>query len=266
MEFSSVVATPPSGRVTAVVIDHERYAQTVILQGKPNPWTDPVAYSQFMGQAQGLLRPDATLLDLGAFYEQALANDPRLAASLAARPRIGYALKTLLADAKTAARAFELASVIAKTTRTPLVIQIPSPLVWLAATHAASGAGSVGELDAEQAEHAAMYVADWLRRLSTLEITMLLLDERWPGADELCAVDDAVYTPVSNLAEHYRWTLGRRTADGLRIAGSPVIGTLVPRNYWLGQDGPLPHGDFLFADIPAGAVPETVLEQLAKLA
>src|SRR5664279_1156009 len=107
MDFSSIVSAPPSGRTTALVMDHERYAQTVILQGKPIPWSDPVAYSRFMGQAQGLLRPDTTLLDMGAFYDQALAGDRALSASLAVRSRPGYALKTLLAEAKTAARAFD---------------------------------------------------------------------------------------------------------------------------------------------------------------
>jgi hypothetical protein len=266
MDFSSIVSAPPSGRTTAVLIDHERYAQTVILQGRAIPWTDPIAYSQFMGQAQGLLRPDTTLLDLGAFYDHALASNRSLAASLAARSRMGYALKTLLGDAKTATAAFDLATVIAQTARTPLVVQIPSPMLWLARTHVASGAGAITALGAEHAENAAMYVADWLRRFSTLRLSLLLLDERWPGAEQLCEVDGAVYTPVLNITEHYRWTLGRRTSAGVTIVGSNITGAPVPRGYWLGEDAIAPQGDFLFADIPANAVPETVLEQLAKLA
>lgn len=265
MDFKSIVSSPPSGRMTAVVIDHERYAQTVILQGKPIPWTDPIAYSQFMGQAQGLLRPDTTLLDLGAFYDHELARDETLAASLGARTRTGYALKTLLGDEKLALRAFDLATVIAQTTRTPLVVQIPSPMRWLARTHVDSGAGTVTELTSEHAENAAMYVADWLRRFATLHLTMLLLDERWPSGAELPIVEDVAYTPVSNLCAHYRWTLGRRTAGGVTVFGSEMTGAPVPRGYWLGEDTTVPRGDFLFADIPANAIPETVLEQLAKL-
>lgn len=74
------------------------------------------------------------------------------------------------------------------------------------------------------------------------------------------------YAPVTNLAEHYRWTLGRRTEAGVRILGSAITGAPVPDAYWLGGDEAMPRGDFLFAEIPAGAVPETVLEQLARLA
>ena len=62
-DFLSLVSAPPSGRETAVVIDHQTYARAVILQGRPIPWADPVAYAQFLAQAQGLLHPDTTLID-----------------------------------------------------------------------------------------------------------------------------------------------------------------------------------------------------------
>ena len=112
MDLAAILSSPPSGRVTAVVIDHQQYAQTVILRGRPIPWSDAADYSQFIGQAQGLLRPDTTLLDLGAFYAHALATDERLRSSLSARNRRGYALKTLLADGRTANAALELATAV----------------------------------------------------------------------------------------------------------------------------------------------------------
>jgi hypothetical protein len=109
-----------------------------------------------------------------------------------------------------------------------------------------------------------MYVADWLRRLSDLQVSMLLLDERRTGSAELPDVD--AYLPVTNVTDHYRWTLGRRTDDELMVRGSMFTGTPVPAEYWLSEDATAPIGDFLMAEIPANAVPETVLAQLAKLA
>jgi hypothetical protein len=271
-DFDTIIRTPPSGRRTAVLIDHHQYAQAVILQTRPIPWTDPIAYSQFLGQAQGLLRPDTTLLDLGAFYQHAIAEDESLRSSLSARSRAGYALKTLLAAEKPALAARELAEVISQTTRMPLIVQVPSPMLWLAQTHTLSGAGEVTELDSDHAENAAMYVADWLRRLSDLQVSMLLLDERRTGFAELPDVDDVddverdAYLPVTNVTDHYRWTLGRRTGDELTVRGSMFTGTPVPAEYWLSEDATAPIGDFLVAEIPANAVPETVLAQLAKLA
>ncbi|MDQ1732602.1 MAG: hypothetical protein QOK10_2761 [Pseudonocardiales bacterium] len=264
-DFDTIIRTPPSGRRTAVLIDHQQYAQAIILQGRPIPWSDPIAYSQFLGQAQGLLRPDATLLDLGAFYQHAIAEDEQLASSMSARSRIGYALKTLLAAEKPALAARELAEVVAHTTRTPLIVQIPSPLLWLAQTHVLSGAGDVTDLDSDHAENAAMYVAHWLRGLSELPISMLLLDERWSGSATLDLVDQQAYLPVTNVTDHYRWTLGRRTSGELSVVGSMVRGTTVPVNYWLEEDAAAPDGEFLLAEIPAEAVPETVLGQLGRL-
>jgi hypothetical protein len=265
MDFASIVSAPPSGRGTAVVIDHEHYAQAVILRGQPIPWADPVAYSQFLGKAQGLLKPDATLLNLSTLYADAVTNNDALRSSLSARSRTGYALKTLLAHGETAGAALELAGVVSQTSRAPLVLQIPSPMLWLALTHELSDAGTVADLDGDNAENAAMYVADWLRRLSMLPVSMLILDERWTGAGHMPLVDGSAYTPVSNVTGNYRWALARRTQDALDLLGSAVTGTVVPSDYWRSDAASAPSGDFLFAEIPADAIPETVLSQLAKL-
>jgi len=44
-----------------------------------------------------------------------------------------------------------------------------------------------------------------------------------------------------------------------------VTGAMVPQDFWLSDATSASCGDFLFAEIPAQAVPETVLSQLAKL-
>jgi hypothetical protein len=138
-------------------------------------------------------------------------------------------------------------------------------MLWLALTHELSGAGTVADLSIDDAENAAMHVAGWLRRLSALPVSMLLLDERWTGEGFLPLVDSSAYTPVSNVTLNYRWELARRTGEGVNILGSSVTGALVPPEYWLSDGASASSGDFLFAEIPAHAVPETVLSQLAKL-
>ena len=265
-DFASIVRAPSSGRTTAVLLDHWQYAQAVLLRGQPIPWTDAVQYAQFLKQAQGLLRPDSTLLDLGVWYAQALAADPVLQSAMAARSRRGFALKTLLADETLSAAAVELATVVSRTSAAPLVVQIPAPMVWLAQTHLQAGAGTVADLAAGAAENAAMYLADWLRRLSTLPVSLLLLDERWPGPGVLPPVEPVAYTPIANVTAHYRWTFGRRMPDGIDVLGSALTGAVVPPSFWLDDhpQGP-PSGDFLLAEIPAAAVPETVLARLAQL-
>jgi hypothetical protein len=263
--LADVITQPQSGRSRAVVLDFHDYAQSVILQGRDVPWQEPMAYSNFFGQAQGLLKPDVALLDLGTLYANAVATNAVLRTSLSAKSRTGYALKTLLADESTAAAALQLATVVSRTSSAPLVLQIPSPMLWLALTHEVSGAGTVTDLTVDHVENAAMHVAGWLRRLSKLPVSMLLLDERWTGTDFMPLVDSSAYTAVSNVTGNYRWTLARRTREGVNVLGSAVTGTLVPQDYWLSDARSTTAGDFLFAEIPAHAVPETVLSQLAKL-
>ena len=70
--LAEVITQPQSGRTRAVVLDFHEYAQSVILQGREVPWQQSTAYSNFFGQAQGLLKPDVALLDLGTLYANAL--------------------------------------------------------------------------------------------------------------------------------------------------------------------------------------------------
>lgn len=263
--LAEVMAQPRSGRRRAVMIDFHEYARSVILQGREVPWRQPTAYSNFFGQAQGLLGPDVALLDLGALYLNVIAGNDDLKASLAARSRTGFALKTLLANESAAAMALELATAVSQTSSAPLVLQIPSPMLWLALTHELSGAGTASDLTSDDAENAAVHTAGWLRRLSTLPVSVLLLDERWVGEGDLLSVDSSAYTPVTNVTLNYRWELARRTRGGVNILGSGANGALVPPEYWLSDCASTFSGDFLLAEIPAHAVPETVLSQLAKL-
>jgi hypothetical protein len=138
-------------------------------------------------------------------------------------------------------------------------------MLWLAVTRELSGAGTVADLTIDDAENAAMHIAGWLRRLSPVPVSMLILDERWTGTGDLPLVDSSGYTPVSDVTGNYRWALVRRTLDGVDILGSEVTGTVVPQDYWLSGATSASAGDFLFAEIPPHAVPETVLSQLAKL-
>jgi hypothetical protein len=265
ISLQEVITAPHTGRTRAVLLDFHEYAQSVFLQGRDVPWHQPTAYSNFFGAAQGLLKPDVALLDLGSLYANAVTTNDGLRAAMAAKSRTGFALKTMLANETTASRAVELATAVSQTSAAPLVLQIPSPMLWLALTHQLAGAGDVADLSIDDAENAAMHVAGWLRRLSTLPISMILLDERWPGPDLMSVVDSSVYAPVSNVTNHYRWALARRTRDGVDILGSAATGSMVPAEYWLSDVASASSGDFLFGEIPAHAVPETVLSQLAKL-
>jgi len=125
-KFEAILSSPPSGRAAPLILDHASYGSTRILRGAPVPWSQPVECQSYFGQAQGLLRPDTTLVDIGAAYDQQLASRPELVAAMGARSRIGYALKTLLAEDDLAASAVRLVEVLGETSRQPLVLQVPA--------------------------------------------------------------------------------------------------------------------------------------------
>ncbi|SEN11238.1 hypothetical protein E3O25_12585 [Cryobacterium sp. TMT1-3] len=262
LSLTDLLAEPTSGRRRAVVLDSHDYAQTVFLQGKPVPWQEPMAYANFFGQVQGVLGSDLALLSLDRYYAQRVAADPALQSAMGAKSRTGYALRTLLNDAETTASVVELATVFSQTQRVPVVLQIPSPMQWLARTHPFSGSDDVLALDADNAENASMYVADWLRGFAALPLIAVLLDDRGPVLEP---VPLSTYSPIANVTDHYRWALGQRHDDRVELHGSALRGAVIGTDFWSTDADPLPEGDFLVGEVPHQAVPEQVLSRITAL-
>jgi len=264
--LETIVGDPPSGRARAVLLDGDDYAQRVLLQGRTVPWDEPMAYAHYFGQAQDLLGPDAALLSLGPFCARRIETDGTLQSAMRARTRSGSALRALLANDDLIRRAVELVTLVARTQRRPVVLQVPSPRWWLARTHPFSGELTVEGLSVDDAENASMYVADWLRRFAGLPLAAVVLDDRdGPGDPPTQAVPLPVYSPVAGVTEHYRWTLALRHADHVELHGSAATGAVIPQRFWLEDDVPVPEGDFLLGEIPATAIPEDVLHRLSGL-
>jgi hypothetical protein len=263
--FEALVSAPPSGRGTALIVDHQEYAREVILRGSPLPFGDVTQYGSFFDRAQALFRPDCALVDLGMIYANLHANDEELLALTSSRTHVGYALKTLLSDYATAAAALELVSVVARTATTPLVLQVPSPMRWLAQTHELCLGGSHTDISSDLGESMSMYFADWLRRFSSLPVALLLLDCRRADLPGLALDDPAEYTPILDVAYHYRWPVAQRNDYTIDVAGTDLKGVVVPREYWLTEHVAVPAGDFLLATIPREAAQAPVSSRVAEL-
>ena len=175
------IASPPSGRATALLLDHHEYAQAVFLRNRAVPWDDPTSYARFFNQAQGLLKPDLAVFDLSYFYSHHLEQNAALRDAMAQKKRTGYALRTMLADKDLTNSAVELAQTLTAMASGPVVLQIPSPMQWLRATHHHSGSSDIDSLDADDAENSSMYVAEWLRGFAALPFAAVLLDDRPTG-------------------------------------------------------------------------------------
>ena len=258
----ALAANPPSGRKRPLLLDHDAYTTAVIRQGASIPWANLEALTGFVQQAHGLLDPDAVWLDTAALYAAFLAEHPDLVTAMGARTRTAYALRTLLNDDEGVALVSRTAIVLAEAARRPVVLSIPSPGRWLALAQAIAGQ-PVAEVDADDADTACMYLAEWLGKLSSVPVALVLLDASGDAAGAAVAAESlAGCTSITNVGAHLDWSVAMRRCDDIELAAATV--GVLSGSYW-SQGGEPPTGDVLVASIPADAHPEQVLEHLARL-
>jgi len=252
----------------------------LLRKHRPPPWDKIGELVAFHRQLQALVKSDVVTIDVADFYHCWLQTHPALVGAMGEKRRLGYALRTLLADAAARAQLLDATSALRDSyPDQPLMLALPAPRRWAGLAHCrASGAATV-DVSWDDAESASMYVADFLRAFSEQGLSGLLLaDEagRGPASD----ADLARYQPVLNIAGHYRWRVavlgcGDGYLPGESQAAVEIIapgcegsgaGALLPDAFWsagVAPDTPAPR--FWYTTIPADALPETVLERLAAL-
>lgn len=260
-------------------LDYSDYAAGLLAQGNA-PWLDAAAAVAWLRKAQGLLKSDVLSLPLGAVAAAWLATHPALREAMAAKQRAVFPIRTMLADEALRAHLLELARGLrACFADLPLALVCPSPRRWVAeAFRQAHGADAEVEVGDDEADSAAMYLADFLRSFGDAGIDVLLLQESSDSEPET-AEQVALYQPVINIGAHYRWEFGlalpagryQGDAAGLNVLIAPAslaaaAGRLVPAGFWNGDAAPeCPANGFRYAEIPADAQPESVLQRLAGL-
>lgn len=261
MSAKSLAVATPSGRSRALLIDDAEYSTTVIRQGSPIPWTDTTMATTYFDQVRALLNPDALWVDMGRLFLAHTDSRPDLVTAMGARTRIGYPLRTLLTDSDVLAASREMMETVAKTARRQLLLHVPSPASWLATAHEIAG-NPLSEVDADRADSASMYIAEWLGQLGSLPVALVLLDARNASLAETLAD----YTAVTNVSSHFGWTPAMWQDERIDTAQDHASIGLIGAGFWTGDtDAPVPDADVLVTTIPASASPERVLDQLAKL-
>ena len=267
--LSALLEAAPSGRPRPLLLDHGDYATAVIRQGQPVPWHDLAALTGHQGQVHALLDPDATWLDVGAFYAAHLDAHPDLVDTMGERTRTGYALRTLLADQDAIDALVRTGRTLAQAAHRPLVVRLPAPGRWLARAHAIAGT-PLAEVDADRADTASLYIAEWLGKLGDLAVGLVLLDARAEAGDpdDMAAEVLGDYSALRNIVGHFEWSLALRDDTGVQVPdGVDAIGVL-PEAFWLSEvadESVVPEGAAVLATIPAAARPEVVLDRLALL-
>ena len=261
-------------------LDYGDYAGA-LLAGGAVPWLDVGAFVAWQRKAQGLLKSDVISLPVASVIEAWIAAHGALRDEMAAKRRTVYAVRTLLADEPLRAHLVELARGLrACFADTPLALVCPSPRRWVAdAFRQAHGADAEVEVGDDEADSAAMYMADFLRAFGDAGIDALLLQES-ADSEAASAESVAVYQPVLNIAAHYRWAVGLEAPAGRYGGGEAGLGFViapsvlpgaragcsVPAAFWSGGAVPAcPAGGLRHARIPVDAQPEGVLQRLSEL-
>lgn len=260
------------------------YTRRLLLGTGGDPWLSAPQYLAYFSQAQGLLRPDVAVLEVGELFDSWLSRHPEVVAELGSKRRLSFPLRKLLEQEEPRQILAEVVEAVIANLRgqTPLVLAMPSPKHWL--HHANMLAGRIEvELEPDGIEDAAMYMADLLRSVSAYPVGGVLLEEQ-PADSSMGVTDVERYRPLINVAKHYRWSLALRPHGGSALA-SPALAEFdavisptsrVPKPASSGVDvgavlwhgGSLPvldQGQFYFVEIPAEQQPEFVLESLVRL-
>ncbi len=260
-------------------IEATAYAERLMANGKVS-WCNAAEVVAWHRKAQGLLKSDIVALPLASVAEAWRQADEELAAEMAGKKRATAPLKILLASEPLRAHIVEiLKGLRASYGSNPLALVVPSPRRWVGDAYAAAH-GEKPEVGEDEADGAAMYVADFLRTFGESGIDVLLLEETTETAPA-SAAEIKWYQSVFNIAAHYRWESGLRIpvprnsiagAEGLDFCIAPEVvaglatGLALSDAAWQSGEVPaLPQGGFRFVEVPLDAVPETALEKLAQL-
>lgn len=275
---------PGGGRIR-VWLKSAAYTSRLLLGEGGDPWQGAAQYLAWFSQANGLLKPDVAVVEVGSLYESIFRREPALATEMAAKRRLAWPLRRLLEPSEPRALLAEVIEAVIAHLRgqVPLVLSVPSPRHWLLLANRLAGRADV-ELDPDGIEDAAMYVADVLRSVSHLPVGGLLLEELADDRD-YGAVDFERYRPVINVAHHYRWSLALRLGesallahadpadldvligDAAQVEGAAcAVGVDVGKPLWSGESiPPLGARQFYFAEVHPEQKPEHVLDCLVKL-
>ncbi|MBL4803021.1 MAG: hypothetical protein JKY45_14145 [Emcibacter sp.] len=266
-------------------IDFNAYAKKLLLGAEENPWTTPATYMAFYGQAHGLVSAEIVVIDVWDLFEHWFEEDQNALPSMAGKRRVTVALKRMLEAYQPRELLAEVITAMSNNygDSVPLVLVMPSPRSLLVKAHKAANGIEI-EPDEMNVDTASMYVADYLRYFSALNLSGVLLVE---DADLMPACGEELnwYQPVFNVARHYRWSVGVQlpfSDEGFKLpeaidfsispAGSKTETEVnlvdITSPIWDGEgsvDMLVPENGFHYMSIPAGVKPEFVLETLSSL-
>ena len=259
-----------------VWLDAEEYGSRVVLNGKSFAWNNPTEFVSDYGQLQSLLQADVAAVHLGRFLRSWLTANPAALAQMSGKKRIRFAIKRLLGMEAQRRVIRDIVSALCESRQEPLVLVLPPNgelINW--ANNMANGVEE-GELTDIDIDSVSVYLADFMRTFSGLDIAGVLVE--LPAATAVSPDLLALYSPVVNVARHYNWALGMFVSEATvedpeellqfviaQQAAAGVTGLVQGEAFWEGDcaDWRPPH--FIYSKVPPAMAPELVLDRLTGL-
>ncbi len=269
----------------SVWVDAWDYGNQLLNKGQPAPWHDIAAIIAHIKKLQSLVSSDILTLEVGDFYTSWLRSHPTLLHTMGDKRRLGYALRTMLAEQGAREQLKEIIDALCESyCDKPVVLAIPSPKKWIASAYCDAKDIDAVDISWDDAESASMYVADFLRSFSGCDISGVLIrdnTDQGPASD----AEVARYQPVLNVAEHYRWqsilegcpqnyvpnpntgiSFSLRGRQQSQHSSPPFTALKLSAQDWTQHPQSMEPGNACcYVCIPADAIPETVLEKLTQL-
>lgn len=180
-------------------IDFNAYTKKLLLAEGENPWANPASYMSFYGQAHGLVNADVVVMDIWDLFHHWMLEDDEAIPSMAGKKRITVAAKAMLEAYAPRELLAEVLTAISNNygNSVPIVLVMPSPRSLLIKANKAANAVDV-EPEEAHIDTASMYVADYLRYFSEVDLSGILLRED-PESMPESAEELSWYQPIYNV-------------------------------------------------------------------
>ncbi len=206
-------------------LDHMAFAKATLLPDSDLPWMDAPAFAQWQAKALGLLGKHVVLIPLAGGITAWLRHHPEaiqelrqakgplgMTRMLCAHAGFTQWLQDLILNLKTTLPSGQAAVVI------------PGPAAWMALLLTEVQGVTAPSIDPEDAEDAAVYLANALRRIPADALDRLLIDVRVAQGDSLAGLDT-----LQKVATHYQWRLGVQAHARDSLDGRPLAFAIVDR-------------------------------------
>ncbi|WP_240377142.1 hypothetical protein [Bacillus piscicola] len=268
------------------------YAERLFSAGRDDLWNNSDTFISVYSQGQGLIRSDVLSIPAGDVYMDLIQREEELF-----QPWMGkkptFSLKKLLALEEPRGFLTDVLTALQNLYRgdLPVVLVVPSPQTILQILHEKVRPDQEVTIQEHDIEAASMYLAEYLRKFSTLGLSAIVIKEEEPAYGKLSETL-SLYEPILNIAQHYQWSVGMELQGPAKeikdcedkvdfyLFGTSDLNSLFPlwqkgiasggglnTEFWTETSNGIertPTG-LIYGEIPKDANPEGVLARLQEL-